>query len=109
MAHGGARKGAGRPKGAKSRANQKVAERLKELDCDPIEGMTIIAAEMMEAARTQPDFREKQLAYKTAGDMYKELAQYSSPKLRSVELTTDPERPLSASIEILPVSASANK
>lgn len=103
---GGARKGAGRPKGAKSKANQQVAERLAELECDPIEGMAIIAKEMMEEGRLAADFKDKQAAFKTAGDMYKELGQYVAPKLRSVEHSSSTESPvIPPSITILPVSA----
>lgn len=87
MALGGARAGAGRKKGTKNKANQAIADKLKELGCDPIEGMAIIANESMIEARTADGFRDKKEAYKLAGDMYKELAQYQSPKLRSIEVT----------------------
>ena len=40
----------GRKKGTKNKYNQLIADRLQELNCDPIEGMAIIAAEAMREA-----------------------------------------------------------
>jgi hypothetical protein len=43
MAHGGAREGAGRGKGSKGKRTLAVEETLERLNCDPIEGMALIA------------------------------------------------------------------
>ncbi len=66
----------GRSKGTPNKRTQDVIERLKELDCDPIEGMAIIAKRAIEG---------DDLAL--AGQMYKELAQYVAPKRKAVEVT----------------------
>lgn len=71
----GERRG-GRAKGVKNKATQSVIERLKDLNCDPIEGMAIIAKQAMAEGEMQ-----------LAGNMFKELAQYVAPKRKSVELT----------------------
>ena len=65
----------GRAKGTLNKANEQVQERLKELKCDPIEGMVNIANMSMESKD-----------YELAAKMYKELAQYVAPKLRSIEV-----------------------
>ena len=70
----GERRG-GRAKGVKNKATQSVIERLKDLNCDPIEGMAKIAKQAMEEGEMQ-----------LAGNMYKELAQYVAPKRKSVEV-----------------------
>lgn len=70
------RKTGGRVKGTPNKKTQEVIERLKELNCDPIEGMAIIAQQAMDDA---------DLAL--AGSMYKELAQYVAPKRKAVEHT----------------------
>ena len=51
-----------------------VSDKLRALNCDPIEGMVRIA----QVAEVEKDFA-------LAGRMYAELAQYEHPKLRSVE------------------------
>lgn len=71
----GERRG-GRGKGSKNKATKDVEARLKALDCDPIEGMAIIAKQSMD---------EGELAL--AGQMYKELAQYIAPKRKAIEMT----------------------
>ena len=71
----GERRG-GRAKGVKNKATLSVIERLKDLDCDPIEGMALIAKQAMGEGDMQ-----------LAGNMYKELAQYVAPKRKSIELT----------------------
>ncbi len=75
---GGRRPGAGRPKGAPTKYSERIAEMLSEMDCDPIEGMARLAKEAEANG-------EKGLA----GQMYKELAQYVAPKLKTVEMTID--------------------
>ena len=71
--HGGKREGAGRPKGSLSRNNIELSERLKELNCDPFEGMVKLALD----DSLDPALR---------GRMYAELAQYVMPKRKSVEM-----------------------
>ena len=71
----GERRG-GRQKGVKNKSTQNVIDRLKELKCDPIEGMAKIAKEAM---------GDKD--YALAGQMYKELAQYVAPKRKAMEVT----------------------
>tara|TARA_B110000977_G_C10744638_1_gene364344 strand:- start:141 stop:461 length:321 start_codon:yes stop_codon:yes gene_type:complete len=67
----------GRVKGKPNKAQAEVAERLTVLDCDPIEGMAIIARESMAAGD-----------HLVALNAYKELAQYVAPKRKSIEMTT---------------------
>lgn len=71
---GGARPGAGRPKGSKSKATLDIEAKLKRLGCDPIAGMAGIAM----APDTGPDLRAR---------MFAELAQYIAPKRKAVEHT----------------------
>lgn len=106
MALGGARAGAGRKKGTKNKYNQIVADRLKELNCDPLEGMTVIAAECMEEASRADNFRDKKDAFTIAGNMYKELIAYERPKLKSIEHTGNADSPITHSvIQVLPVAS----
>lgn len=108
MALGGARPGAGRKKGTKNKYNQLIADRLQELNCDPIEGMAIIAQEAMDAASNLGEFKDKKDAYVIAGNMYKELAGYVRPKLKSIEHTTDADNPITHSIiQVLPVASTS--
>ena len=64
----------GRPVGSKSKLSQRAAERLDAMNCDPLEGMARIAEECI---------RDGDRAL--AGAMYKELAKYVAPQLKSVE------------------------
>ena len=66
----------GRKAGTPNTKTKSIIERLKELKCDPIEGMAIIAKQAMDKGEMQ-----------LAGNMYKELAQYVAPKRKSVEIT----------------------
>ena len=50
-------------------------DKLAALDCDPLEGMAIIAKESMEAKD-----------YVTALNAFKELGQYVAPKRKSIEV-----------------------
>jgi len=82
------RKG-GRQKGTPNKKTKDVIDRLKDLNCDPIEGMTKIA----EAALKLGDLQ-------LAGQMYKELAQYVAPKRKAIEVTgKDGERLIPAGID----------
>jgi hypothetical protein len=76
------KKGAGRPRGSINKNSQKSIKKLMELSCDPLVEMHSIAVE----ARKQGDLH-------LAGGMYKELAQYFAPKLRSVSIETDSDNP----------------
>jgi len=73
MAQGGARPGAGRPKGSPNKRTAEIQERLAELDCDPIEGMAMIAADPTNS---------NELKF----SCYKELAQYIAPKRKAVDM-----------------------
>ncbi len=66
----------GRQKGTPNKALSKAAKTLEEIGCNPILEMVKIAEECMQLQD-----------YQTAGGMYKELAQYVSPKLKAVEVT----------------------
>ena len=70
------RKTGGRVKGTPNKKTLEVIERLKELKCDPIEGMAKIAQTALDAGDLP-----------LAGQMYKELAQYVAPKRKAVEVT----------------------
>lgn len=89
-----------RPVGSVNKRSAEVRKRLEDLDCDPIEGMATIAKE----AKTERDFQ-------LAGQMYKELAKYWAPQLKAVEVSGPDggDVPLAQTIEIVPVSASADK
>ena len=69
------KKTGGRIKGTLNKKTEAVKELLDSMDCDPIIGMAEIA---QKAVETQE--------YELAGRMYKELAQYVAPKLKSQEL-----------------------
>lgn len=68
--------GSGRQKGTVNKKNLDVIQKLAELNCDPLEGMAIIAKKAMESND-----------YALAGNMYKELAQYIAPKRKAIEHT----------------------
>ena len=68
----------GREAGTPNKRTQEVIEKLGLLNCDPIEGMAQIAQQ----AREENNLH-------LAGQMYKELAQYITPKRKSVEVVTD--------------------
>ena len=68
--------GPGRPRGSRNKRTLDVEERLRELGCDPIEGMARIA--MDEAVPIEVRAR-----------MFAELAQYIAPKRRAIEHTGD--------------------
>jgi hypothetical protein len=66
--------GSGRKKDSVTKVQKSIQERLKQLNCDPIEGMARIALLAEEAGE-----------YAIAVACYKELAQYIAPKLRAIE------------------------
>lgn len=93
------RKTGGRKKGTPNKKTKEVIERLKELGCDPIEGMANIA-------QTALDSDDLALA----GQMYKELAQYIAPKRKAIEVTgaNGEEIQTASTINFIPVSSNAN-
>lgn len=84
----------GRPRGSPNKRSLDVAARLAALGCHPLEAMARLAAE----AEAEGD---KALA----GSMYKELAQYTAPKRKAVEVTGEGggaiEQSVSVSIKIV--------
>ena len=65
----------GRKAGTPNKISELVKNRLDELNCDPIEQLVIIARE----AQAQDDLQ-------LAGSMYKELASYIAPKVKSIAI-----------------------
>lgn len=57
-----------------------IAERLKELGCDPVEGMARIAAEA-----------ERRGNNVLAAKVYSDLLQYCAPKLKAIEHSIAPD------------------
>lgn len=68
------KKTGGRQKGTPNKSTLEVQAKLAELDCDPLQGMAILAAD----SRNTPELR---------GRMYAELAQYLYPKRKATEVT----------------------
>lgn len=109
------RKTGGRKKGTPNKKTQEVIERLKELNCDPIEGMARIAmnditcsvcegAGKIDEEGCEPCYGSGKLlsTIELRGQMYKELAQYVAPKRKAVELTgADGEDLLPSVIQII--------
>jgi len=71
------KKTGGRVAGTPNKDNQSIMDKLAELDCDPLKGVTIIAEESMEAKD-----------YAMAFQCFKELGQYVAPKRKSIEVNT---------------------
>ena len=74
MSGTGRPKTGGRAKGKKNKVSELVRERLKELKCDPIEQLVIIARQAQENDDLQ-----------LAVAVYKDLAAYVAPKLKAIE------------------------
>ncbi len=74
-----------RPKGAKNKRTQEIQDRLAELDCDPIEGMVQIAKDPTSS-------QELRL------QAFKELAQYTAPKRKAVDMTASVDGNISIDI-----------
>jgi hypothetical protein len=68
--------GQGRPKGVLNKRTRDVIDKLAALDCDPIEGMALIAMD----ERNSIEVRAR---------MFVELAQYVAPKRKAVEHSGD--------------------
>ena len=73
MSKGGARPGAGRPKGQANKRSKEISDRLEQLNCDPIEGMAMIA-------------NDTSLDHGLRLTAFKELAQYVAPKRKAVDV-----------------------
>jgi hypothetical protein len=86
------KKTGGRTKGTPNKLTKDVIDRLKELKCDPIEGMAKIAAQAMTEGELM-----------LAGQMYKELAQYVAPKRKAVEHTGLDGGPIETRSKVLTV------
>jgi len=71
------KKTGGRVAGTPNKDNQSIMDKLAELNCDPLKGMTIIAEKSMEAKD-----------YAMAFQCFKELGQYVAPKRKSIEVNT---------------------
>ena len=69
----GERRG-GRQKGTPNKRTVEVQQRLTELDCDPIQGMALIAM-------------DPEATLELRGRMFAELAAYIAPKRKAVEHT----------------------
>jgi hypothetical protein len=66
----------GRSAGTPNRRTREITELLRSLDCNPIEGMVLIA----QNEQHTPELR---------GRMFAELAQYLYPKRRATELSAE--------------------
>lgn len=86
MAEG--KKYGGRVKGTPNKSTKSVTDKLAALGCDPIEGMARLAKIGM-------DEGDYEMAHKN----FKELAQYSVPKRKAVEV--DLNAKVSADIDIM--------
>jgi len=112
---GESRKTGGRKKGTPNKKTQEVIERLKELGCDPIEGMAKIAMGVSPCVSCEESGfikaeEEKEVcpncnglgvlesSIELKGQMYKELAQYIAPKRKAVEISGDIENPFTISL-----------
>lgn len=73
MKQGGARPGSGRPAGSPNKRTQEIQERLAQLECDPIEGMAMIA-------------NDPSLDQSIRLQAFKELAQYVAPKRKAIDM-----------------------
>jgi hypothetical protein len=66
----------GQQKGTPNKRTLAVADKLEAFGCDPIEGMAGIAMDVSQPIQLR-------------GMMYLELAQYTAPKRKAVEVTGD--------------------
>jgi len=115
------RKTGGRKKGTPNKKTQEVIDRLKELNCDPIEGMAKIAMNACPCLSCEekgfivvnpedPEDKEPcpncngdgklTASLELRGQMYKELAQYVAPKRKAVEITGEGGGPIESRWEV---------
>jgi hypothetical protein len=78
MNHGGARDGAGRPKGSRNRRHQSLVEELNGIDCHPATRLAHIA-----------QHAELEGNLSLAADCYKALMPYLHPKVKSASETRE--------------------
>lgn len=76
----------GRPPGSKNKFRFDVAAILKELDCNPFQ----ILADLARTSRSDT----------VRCEAAAELAAYVAPKLKSIEVTTDPDNPVLVNINL---------
>lgn len=81
MAHGGARPGAGRKRGAKSQKTQEIALKAANDGITPIEVMLGAMRELWEAAQGEKDPEHRLKLAKSAAEAAKEAAPYVHPKI----------------------------
>ena len=86
----GSPKTGGRKKGTPNKKSQDVQAKLDALGCDPIEGMAKIAQQAM----SEGDLP-------LAGNMFKELAQYVTPKLKSIEHTGKDGEAIKSQVKVI--------
>lgn len=78
------KKNAGRKKGSLNKKTIALAKKLDDLGCDPIEGMVKLLND-----------KKKYIGVELEFAIYKELAGYLYAKRRAVEVSGDPDNPLS--------------
>ena len=86
-AWGGKRPRAGRPKGRRGRRTEAVEELLARLNCNPIQGMAMIACNHKKALGITED-----IPITLRAKMYEALAPYLQPKLKSSAISLEVER-----------------
>lgn len=89
MPHGGKRPGAGRPRGAATKRTREVADRAASEGLTPLDYMLSVLRD--ETAKPEARMWAAEKA-----------APYVHPKLSSVEMSTDPERPMTVTFAWLP-------
>jgi hypothetical protein len=73
-----------------NKTTRSVVEKLEKLGCDPIEGLAVIAMD----TNTAPELRVR---------CYAELAQYSYPKRKAVDLSTEESGGVVLSLRGVPI------
>lgn len=79
---GGARVGAGRPKGAKSKRTLETQQLLQDLGCNPIEGLVYLATNNVAALGI-----EEPVSLQIRARAFEVLASYTVPRLKASEVT----------------------
>jgi hypothetical protein len=78
----------GRPKGALNRKTQDFLQTLKERNYNVAEALLDIYEKALAEFSAGSDTLQRLAALKVAGDMAKEIASYSMPKLKAMEVST---------------------
>jgi hypothetical protein len=84
---------AGRPKGVQIRRTWELRETAKRLGCDPLEVMIDEIKDLLAHAKRARGEKRRELRTQ-AVEVASRLAPYLHPKLASIELTGDDERPI---------------